>query len=358
MRTALAAGFLAISAALAGCASGSSHTGSATTTTATAITTTAEPLTPAASTTPGASTTAGASTTPGASTSTVAQALPGTGRPTVAIGDKNFTEQFILGRLYQLALTAEGFSTTLSQSIGTTSVTAQAMQDGTLDIYPEYLNVFDSDIAGYSNPFPNPFRTLSAAYTAGQSWAAGNGLVLLAPTPFSDSAGIAVSSEYASQHGLRSLYGLRRVATTLTLGAPLEFQSSPSGLPAIEQAYGFLPASVRSLNIGVQYQALSAGTVQAAYVSTTDGELSSPAYTLLGDPRHVFGFGNVVPVATDAVIAAEGPAFASTINGVDALLTASVMRQLNAEVDLDYETPEKVARDFLQDNGLLTASGS
>jgi osmoprotectant transport system substrate-binding protein len=272
----------------------------------------------------------------------------------VAIGDKNFTEQFILGQLYQLALSAQGFSTTLSQNIGTTSVTAQAMQDGTLDIYPEYLNVFDSDIAGYSNPF----STLSAAYTAGQSWAAGNGLVLLAPTPFSDTAGIAVSTEYASQHGLRSLYGLRRVATTLTLGAPLEFQSSPSGLPAIEQAYGFLPASVQSLNIGVQYQALSAGTVQAAYVNTTDGELSSPAYTLLGDPRHAFGFGNVVPVVTGAVIAAEGPAFASTINGVDALLTTSVMRQLNAEVDLDYETPGHVARDFLQDNGLLTASGS
>ncbi len=330
----LPASFVAVcSLALAGCASSATVS---VTSTATAITKTAAPVTATAS------------------SATTAPALPGTGRPLVAIGDKNFTEQFILGQLYQLALSAEGFNTTLTQNIGTTSVSQQAMQDGTLDVYPEYLNMFDSDIAGYSNSFP----TLARAFTAGQSWAAGNGLVLLAPTPFSDTAGIAVASHYAQQNDLRSLYGLRRVATTLTLGAPLEFQSSPSGLTAIEQAYGFLPKSVQSVNIGVQYQALSAGTVQAAYVNTTDGGLSSPTYALLGDPRHAFGFGNVVPVATAAVIAAEGPAFANTINSVDTLLTTSVMRQLNADVDLDHETPETVAKAFLQADGLLTASGS
>ncbi|MGO9790451.1 MAG: glycine betaine ABC transporter substrate-binding protein [Solirubrobacteraceae bacterium] len=354
MNAVLAAGLLAISLALGGCAS--SDTGSAATTaTMAAATATATAATATATaTTATAATTAAAPVTTTVATTTPAQVLPGTGKPVVAIGDKNYTEQFILGELYQLALSTEGFSTTLSQNIGTTSVSLQAMQDGTLDVYPEYLNVFDSEIAGYSNPF----STLSGAYTAGQSWAVGNGLMLLAPTPFDDTAGIAVASGYASQKGLRSLYGLRRVATTLTLGAPPEFQSSPSGLPAIEQAYGFVPATVQSLNIGGQYQALSAGAVQAAYVNTTDGQLSSPAYMLLGDPRHAFGFGNVVPVVTNAVISAEGPAFANTINQVDALLTTTVMRQLNAEVDLEHETPEYVARAFLQGDGLLTASGS
>ncbi len=285
---------------------------------------------------------------------TLTQVLPGTGRPPVAIGDKNYTEQFILGELYQLALDSEGFTTTLSQSIGTTSVSLQAMQDGTLDIYPEYLNLFDSDIAGYGNGF----SSTASAYAAGQRWAAGNGLALLEPTPFSDTAGIAVTMQYAVQNGLRSLYGLRRVATSLTLGAPLQFQTSPTGLPAIEQAYGFMPAKVQSLYIGAQYAALSAGTVQAAYVNSTDGELGGSTYTLLGDPRHAFGFGNVVPVATSAVLAAEGPAFAGTIDQVDALLSTSVMRELNAEVDLGHENPERVAREFLQAHGLLPPSGT
>jgi osmoprotectant transport system substrate-binding protein len=116
-----------------------------------------------------------------------------------------------------------------------------------------------------------------------------------------------------------------------------------------------VPAGVTSLNIGAQYAALSAGSVQAAYVNTTDGQLAAAGYTVLADPRHAFGFGNVVPVVRDSVLAAEGPAFAGTIDQVDALLTTSVMRELNAEVDVEHETPTKVARQFLEDNGLVAA---
>src|SRR5206468_3088465 len=42
--------------------------------------------------------------------STPTSTLPGTGRPTVTIGDKNFTEQFVLGELYFEALKAQGFA--------------------------------------------------------------------------------------------------------------------------------------------------------------------------------------------------------------------------------------------------------
>jgi len=37
------------------------------------------------------------SATPSATTTSKAGSLPGTGRPLVTIGDKNFTEQFVLG---------------------------------------------------------------------------------------------------------------------------------------------------------------------------------------------------------------------------------------------------------------------
>ena len=211
----------------------------------TASTTTPSTTTPSTTTpsTTTPSTTTPSMTTSTSTTATLSQLLPGTGRPAVVIGDQNYTEQFILGELYELALTAEGFSVTLNQNIGATSVSIQAMKDGTLDVYPEYLNVFDDSIADDTKPF----STLSGAYAAAQDWAAANGMVLLPPTPFSDTAGIGVSTAYAQQNGLRTLYGLRRVASVMTLGAPLEFQTSAIGLPAIEQAYGFLPrASSRS----------------------------------------------------------------------------------------------------------------
>jgi len=44
-------------------------------------------------------------------------------------------------------------------------------------------------------------------------------------------------------------------------------------------------------------------------------------FTLLADPKHVFGFQNVAPVVRGSVLTAEGPAFAETLNKVSSLLT-------------------------------------
>jgi len=75
---------------------------------------------------------------------------------------------------------------------------------------------------------------------------------------------------------------------------------------------------------------------------------------LLRDPAHVFGWGNVVPVVTQKVLDEEGPAFATTINKVSALLTTSAIRKLNAAVALDQQDPAKVAKQFLEAHHLVT----
>ena len=75
----------------------------------------------------------------------------------------------------------------------------------------------------------------------------------------------------------------------------------------------------------------------------------------------MFGWGNVVPVASAKALEAEGPVFEATINRVSALLTLSAMRELNADVELDNQDPAVVAQQFLQSAGLLpqpTAAGA
>ncbi len=301
----------------------------------------------------GATSTSPQATTQGDGSTTSAAAspsLPGAGRPPVALGDKNYTEQFLLGQLYAQALEAEGYTVTVNQNIGPISVTMQALKDGSLMAYPEYLSTFDTQIAGYRHGF----RSASAAYEAGLRWAGRNGLVLLTPTPFSDTQGIAVTDAYAAANGLRTILDLRRVAPAMTIGGPAQFAADPPGLQQITTAYGVTPAAFKPLAIGDQYAALDDGTVQAADVNTTDGQLASGDYVVLRDPARVFGFGNVVPVVSAAALAAEGPAFADTISRVDATLTTGVMRELNQLVDVAQEPPATVARQFLQTHGLLT----
>jgi osmoprotectant transport system substrate-binding protein len=281
-------------------------------------------------------------------------ALPGTGKPTVTIGDKNFTEQFLLGQLYKQALQANGFSVNLNQNIGPTEVTLQAMGSGRLDMYPEYLSTWNQSIARYHHGF----RSEYAAYQAAQRYALSHGMELLDPTPFSDNSAIAVPFNYSAENDLNTIADLRKVAGTMALGAPPQFQQDPHGLPAVEQVYGFIPAEFKPLDVGEQYQALDQGTVQAADVSSTDGELMNGNYTVLKDPKNVFGWGNAVPVVAARVVDAEGPAFVATINKVSALLTNDVIRQLNAAVDISHQSPAKVAQEFLLAHGLLPAGQS
>src|SRR5579875_2711153 len=148
----------------------------------------------AAPTTTASSSATSTTTTTTSTTTTSTPALPGSGRPPVTIGDKNYTEQFLLGQLYYQALQAQGFTVSLNQNIGPDQVRLQQLHSG-LFLYPEFLNVWNSQIAGQKRSY----TPLNAAYTAAQNFAFRHGLELLDPTPFSDTAGIAVTDVYAQQ---------------------------------------------------------------------------------------------------------------------------------------------------------------
>ncbi len=293
---------------------------------------------------------AASATTTTSSTST----LPGAGKPAVTIGDKNYTEQFVLGQLYRQALQAQGYTVNLNPNIGPTDVTLQALKSGALTMYPEYLNTFDSAIAGYRHGF----RSRLSAYRAAQRYGLTHGLSLLDTTPFSDTDAIAVTVAFAHDNGLRTIYDLRRVAGTMAIaGAPQLAQSAP-GLPELSSAYGVTPGSFKALPVGAQYAALNAGTVQAAYVNSTDGQLASGDYRLLADHRRIFGWGNVMPVVSTKALVDEGPVFVATIERVSRMLTMPVMRQLNDAVDVAKQDPAAVAKQFLETHGLLETLGS
>src|SRR5919112_3840540 len=62
----------------------------------------------------------------------------GGGGPTITIGSKNFTEQYILGELYAQALEANGFTVEKRLNLGSEQIADRALQGGEIDMYPEY----------------------------------------------------------------------------------------------------------------------------------------------------------------------------------------------------------------------------
>lgn len=288
--------------------------------------------------------------TTGASTVSTAPAAtrPGTGKATVTLGTKNFTEEFVLGELYGQALRAKGFRVRLIRNIGASEITDRALRQGRIDGYPEYTGTILTALAHQTK---RP-RSAVDAYAQSAVFERGRGMALLDASSAEDTNAIAATPAYARRHRLRTLGDLRRLGVSTVLGGPAEFRIRFAGLVGLKQAYGVRALRFRPLSIGTQYRALDRGRVQLAAVFTTDGELSEGGYTLLGDPEKIFGFQQVTFVIGKPVLDRLGPAAAQTINAVSAKLSTQALRVMNASVVLDQQAPEAVARQFLRANGL------
>jgi osmoprotectant transport system substrate-binding protein len=276
------------------------------------------------------------------------RSLPGTGKPTFVLGDKNFPEEYILGDLYQQALEAKGYKVSLKPNLGSTEIAWKGLKSGQIQGYPEYDGTL---LATVANITKNPANATAAA-TETRTWAAKHGFTFTNTTPFSDSDAIAVLSSYAKKNGLKTLGDLKKLGSAVKLGGAAEFQTRyPDGLKGLNKIYGDHPTFV-PLTIPSFYTALDNGQVNAAAVFTTDPPLKTGKYTVLKDTKFIFGFQNVGMVVKTSVAKAEGSAFTATINKVSALLTQKAIIALNSAVEVSKQNPASVAKAFLKANGL------
>jgi osmoprotectant transport system substrate-binding protein len=283
-----------------------------------------------------------------ASSATAAKSGPGVGKPPVTLGDKNFAEEYVLGALYQQALAAKGYRVTLKGNIGSSEITYKALTSGQIDMYPEYTGTLLTTIAGNNKPPTSAKQT----YNLAQAFVRKHGFVLTAQTPFYDSDALTTTKPFAAKHNLKSIADLKKLGTSLKLGGPPENRTRFNGLVGLRQLYGLNPTFV-PLAIGITYQALDRGQVDVVTAFTTDPQLTTGKYTVLADPKKVFGFQNVAPVVKQSVVKAEGPAFVQTINSVSKLLTIPAVQKMNAAVSLEQQSPATVARQFLVANKLV-----
>src|SRR3954452_21241738 len=206
--------------------------------------------------------------------------------PLITIGTKNFPEQFILGELYRQALEAHGFRVRLKSDIGSSEVVDRALVAGSLDMYPEYIGVALSELAGDTK---RP-SSRQDAYRKARAFEERRGFTLLSMTPFSDQNALAVLPSTAKKYGLKQIGDLAKLPGTVDIASPPEFRSRFEGLVGLRKLYGLDRMRVKQLKIGEQYPALDKKQALAANVFTTDGQLEKGRYVLLKDPRNLFTF--------------------------------------------------------------------
>jgi osmoprotectant transport system substrate-binding protein len=279
------------------------------------------------------------------------QGTPGTGKPAVVMGSKNFAEQTVLGELYTQALKAKGYNVTLKSSIGGSELIDKSLESNQIQMFPEYLGETVTSVAKLPAP-----KSASETYNTAKQWLEANRQsTLTLQTAFEDTDGIVVTTQYAQEKGLETISDLNKVGPGgqgVTISGPAEFQNRETGLVGMKRVYnlpnvGYLPAPA-----GSQYTAVDQGSAQAANAFTTDYQLTTGKYKLLTDPQAVFGFQYVAPIVKQNVLQQQGPEFAATLNWVSGLLTEQAIQALNQQVQGNNQPAGDVAKQFLAANGL------
>ena len=266
--------------------------------------------------------------------------------PTITIGTKNFTEQYVLGQLYKQALEAKGFKVAYKENIGSSELIDTAQKSGKINFYPEYTGVVALVLGHAKTP-----KSLAQNYTAAKAYEEKHGSTLLKQTPFYDSDSFAVLKKTAAKYGLKSIGDLKKVPN-LSYGGYPECDKRITCLLGFKQIYGLTKIKFVQLGTIPVTKLIDSGKVTGGDIFTTEPAFATGKYVALADTKHIFGFQNVAPVVKKDVIAAYGAKFTNTVNAVSAKLTNAAMIAMNKAVDVDKKKPAAVAAAFLKANGL------
>jgi osmoprotectant transport system substrate-binding protein len=278
-------------------------------------------------------------------TATVASARHASS-PTIVVGNKNFTEEYLLGQLYGQALKAKGFNVKFSGSLGSSELADTALTSGKINFLPEYTGVIVLDIAKLKSP-----KTAAATFAAAKKFEEGRGFTVLTPTPFYDADTVAVLKKTAQKDGLKTIGDLKKLSSWKYGGYP-ECDKRITCLLGLKQIYGL--TNVKFVQLGsISVEALlDSGKITGGDIFSTESAFATGKYVALTDTKHIFGFQNVVPIVSKSVVSAGGAKFTAAVNAVSAKLTIPAMIAMNKAVDVDKKTPAAVAAAFLKANGL------
>ena len=251
-------------------------------------------------------------------------------RPTIRLASFDFPESELLAQLYGQALVKHGYPVEQVVQLGAREVVAPALEQGKVDMVPEYLGsalnfINDRNRVATADPALTHAR-LEQAF-------APRGVSVLAYAPAQDRNGFVVTGDMARRRGLEKLSDLAPMASQLSFGGPPECAQRALCLRGLEDVYKlrfkrFEPMPSRSVTAG----ALQTGEIDVGMIDTTDPNLAKSDLIQLADDKRLQPADNVVPVLRREVLDAYGPPLVRLVNAVSAQLTTRELTRLNLQV--------------------------
>jgi osmoprotectant transport system substrate-binding protein len=280
-------------------------------------------------------------------------AAPGTGGETepergkLTVGSDSFAEAQIVGEMYAQVLENAGYEVDRQLNLDSREIRLPAMESGEIDIAPEYLASLLSVLEGAD---AEPAQEAGEAVERLEGPLSEKGLKVLEPSDVVDTNAFVASAEVAQEHGLTAVSDLADVAGDLTLGGPPECPKRAFCIPGLKEVYGVEFGDFKPLEYGATVTALSGGAIDVGLLFSTDGSIAVNNFVLLEDDQGLQAADNITPLVRQETLNDEIEAL---LNEVSAALDTETITELNKRANVDVEDPADLAREFLEDKGLL-----
>ncbi|WP_373897622.1 glycine betaine ABC transporter substrate-binding protein [Haloimpatiens sp. FM7315] len=269
----------------------------------------------------------------------------------ITIGSKTFTESLVLGNIMVKYLKSLGYTVNDETGLGETAIIRKAITSGEVDGYYEYTGTGLMQFMKH-----DPVYDAKKCYELISKWDKDNGITWLPYSKANNTYVMVVTKELAKKYNLKNVSDLAKAyneGNDITLVTAAESYERPDMMPRLMSVYGFnVPVKNRlNVELGLFYEALKNGKADVATGFATDGNIKKDGYVALEDDKNAFAVYSITPVFRTEILE-KYPDIKEEISKLTKLLNDEVVMDLNSKVDIDKQSVEKVADEFLKANKL------
>lgn len=267
--------------------------------------------------------------------------------PPIVVGSGSAVDLQLMSELYAQVLEASGYEVTRRPPSPDASSLFASLRDGEVDLAA--VAVAELAPAIGANPAEADFEVLRTRL-------GDDGLSLLEPSRAERAIGVAMRREDADDAGVASISDLVLAGDEVAWGLPSDC-AEQADCSALLRAYGLtvdqLTVSPVPICAPESGSALNDGTVDASLVCTTQPEIERVNLVVLEDDRGAFPDGTIAPVVGAEWLDRAPADFAGRIDAINAEVDTETLTSLGVQVALEQRAVADVAREWLEDNGLI-----
>ena len=267
----------------------------------------------------------------------------------INIATKPMTEGYILGQmLTELIEQDTDLKVNMTNGVGGgTSNIHPAMVKGEFDLYPEYTGTsWEAVLKKEGSYDESKFDELQKEYKEKYN------LEYVNLYGFNNTYGLAVNRDIAEKYNLKTYSDLAAVSNNLIFGAEYDFFEREDGYKELQKVYNVDFKKKIDMDIGLKYQAMKDKKIDVMVIFTTDGQLAISDVVVLEDDKKMYPSYRAGTVVRSEILS-KYPELKPVLEKLNNILDDKTMADLNYQVESEGKKPEDVAREYLQEKGLL-----